>query len=87
MFMIATKPSRRVRKTKNAVQKFALVTSSGKFKWVTDPNQATLFKTFSDLLFAYASRCAELDGDPTKDVTVAEASQSGVSVSRVYNGH
>lgn len=87
MFMIATRPGRSTKRAKNRVQKYAQVQPNGKFKWVTNPNEATVFKTASDLLFAYGIRVGELNNDPTKDVTWAEVEQAGVSVKRIYNGH
>ncbi len=87
MFMIATRPGRTTRKAKNRVQKFAQVTSTGKFKWVTNASDATVFKTASDLLYAIGVRAKELDNSPTKDITWAEVEQAGVNVKRIYNGH
>jgi hypothetical protein len=86
MFMIATRPGRTVRKSKNRVQKYAQVQSSGKFKWITDPNAATVFKTASDLLKAVGLRASEVD-KITGDITWAEVETQNVNVRHIYNGH
>ena len=90
-FVIATKPGRAVRNQRNAVQKFVQVRADGKFKFVTDANQATLFRTASDLLRAVGIRARTLVNGSrragvTSDLTWAEAQQAGVQITRIYNG-
>lgn len=91
LFVIATKPGRTVRNRKNAVQKYVQVRVNGLFKFVTDANQATLFRTASDLLRAVGARARLLKNGSTHagvtgDLTWAEAQSAGVQISRIYNG-
>jgi hypothetical protein len=93
MFVIATKPGRKVkawyRVHQNGTQKFAVVKANGKFQWVTDINKATLFRSATDLLFAIGVRARNLSGrfgGLTKDVTWAEVEQVGVKVKAIANG-
>jgi hypothetical protein len=86
MYLIATKPGRTTRKYKNAVQKFARVQPNGKFKWVTSAADATVFKSMPDVLYALQIRAQELEGGPTRDLTIADAQVSTVQVGRFYNG-
>lgn len=91
MYVIATKPGRTVRRMKNAAQKFAQVQPNAKFKFVTDVNQATLFRSASDLLRAVGLRARTLVNGTRKvgvtgDLTWAEVETSGVRVTRIYNG-
>jgi len=91
MLLIATKPGRTVRRSKNAVQKYAQVQSDGRFKFVTDPNQATQFRNASDLLHAVGVRARTLVNGSrkvgvTRDLTWAHATLAGVRIDKIANG-
>ena len=91
MLLIATRPGRTVRKQKNTVQKYAQVQSSGSFKFVLDPNQATQFRNASDLLHAIGVRARTLVNGSrkvgvTRDLTWAHATLAGVSITKIANG-
>lgn len=91
MLLIATKPGRTVKKSKNSVQKYAVVQSDGKFKFTSDPNQATQFRNASDLLYAVGIRARTLVNGSrkvgvTRDLTWAHATLAGVSISKIANG-
>ena len=86
-YVIATRPGRSVHRASNDVQKYARVQTSGKFKFVTSVNDATIFDTASGLIRALGIRARTLKGNPTSDLTFAEVQQSGVTVTRIANGH
>ena len=89
MYVIATYPNRRTNRTKNAIQKFAAVGRNGKFRWVTNLDQATLFTSSRDLLYAIGVRARNLSGrfgGLTHDVTWAEVERAGLRVKVIANG-
>lgn len=91
MLLIATKPGRTVKRSKNAVQKYAQVQSNGSFKFVADPNAATQFRNASDLLYAVGIRARLLVNGTrkvgvTRDLTWAHATLAGVSITKIANG-
>lgn len=91
MYVIATRPGRTVRRSKNAVQKFAIVQSDNRFKFTSDVNKATQFRCASDLLKAIGLRARTLRNGSTHagvtgDLTWATVETSGVRVTQIYNG-
>jgi hypothetical protein len=88
--VIATKPARRIKNPgwrihRGGTQKFVQVQPNGKFKFVTDANQATIFKSASDFLTAVGVRAQKVR-KVTNDLTWADAQVSGVTVGRFANG-
>lgn len=86
-YVITTVPNRRTRRAANARTKYAKVRVGGKFQFVNDPNEATVFTSMGNLLQAFGLRCRALRGRPTADLTVATVRQAGVAVEEVLNGH
>lgn len=96
MYVIATSPRRLTNRRSNAVQKFAAVQPNGKFRWVTSLDNATLFTSSTDLLYAIGVRARALtgrfqprynrNGGLTHDVTWAEVERAGVRIKVIANG-
>lgn len=91
MYVIATRPGRSVSRSKNNVQKFAVVQSDNRFKFTTDVNRATQFRNSSDLLKAVGLRARTLVNGARKvgvtgDLTWATVENTGVRVEKIYNG-
>lgn len=91
MLVIATRPGRTVRQSKNNVQKFAIVQADNRFKFTSDVNQATQFRNASDLLKAVGLRARTLKNGAshagvTGDLTWATVENTGVRVGKIYNG-
>ena len=91
MYVIATRPGRTVRRSKNAVQKYAIVQSDNRFKFTADVNKATQFRSASDVLKAVGLRARTLKNGSnhagvTSDLTWATVENSGVAVTKIYNG-
>lgn len=81
--VIATRPNRVVRNWRNNVQKYAQVRYDGKFRFVTDLNEATLFTSTPEALRALAVRGAKLrnPGGTSRnnygqDLTIAEVEET-----------
>jgi len=85
-YVLATSQHRTVRRAKNAVQKYAVKQSNGKFKWITTLASATVFPSMGQLLQAVGIRARLLRNQPTGDLIVLQVQQSGISVVGTLNG-
>jgi len=90
MYVLCTKPARRIahpnwRVHQVSTQKYVQVQPNGKFKFVTNEQQATVFKTASDLLTAVSLRAQQVR-KITNDLTWAEATVGGIKVGAPLNG-
>ena len=87
MYVIATDPHRVVKNPANQAQKFVTLASNGKFKFIRDRSQATVFTSMKTLLQAYGRRCRLLRNGPTSDLLVLEVTvPTGFTVVRSLNG-
>lgn len=84
--VIATNANRATRLYRTAKQKFAQVRRDGKFQFVTNINEATVFQSFAAALKAYGIRCQKLRREPTGDLVFHEVAGAGVRTLRVLNG-
>ena len=90
MYVICTSPKRDVRHPnwrihQNGTQKYVQVLPTGKFRFVTDVQQATVFKSARDVLTATGIRAQKVR-KITNDLTWAEANVSGITVGKPANG-
>lgn len=81
MFLIGTKPGRNVQIRANAAQKYVRVRGDGKFDFVADQNQATVFEDSTTALHAIGIRAQQVR-KITEDLVLFEATKQGLQVGR-----
>lgn len=80
-FVIGTSSTRTVKKGRNrGVRKYVQMQAGGKFKFVTELHQATVFSSMATLLQAYGVRCQGLSGSPTTDLVVHRVGWGSTSI-------
>lgn len=90
--VIQTHPNRRTRSYRTTAVKYAQVQPSGKFRWVLNPEDATIVRSAQELCKILGVRARKLRYEPTSDVTFAPVEElppvrSRVRVGAPANGH